>query len=274
MLKRFYTITVLVALLLVPAMAFSADSIVPKAAVAGADNTVIIPLELTSGDGLVAIDVPLKFSEGVTLKEVTFENTRTEYFDLKIATIDNEKNWVLLGLLPQATPTLKPPLTAGSGPIANLVFEIDDQSITDIELQQWPIRGEGHQPMLVYRGTDTELAGFDKETLEMPVISVSIAALEGDGLPLSFSLEQNYPNPFNPSTDISFSLPAASHVELDIYNVLGQQVMDFSGDYDAGTHNVVWDGRSSSGGQVASGVYFYRIVTDSDAATKKMMLLK
>ncbi|HVP06337.1 MAG TPA: FlgD immunoglobulin-like domain containing protein, partial [Candidatus Acidoferrum sp.] len=95
------------------------------------------------------------------------------------------------------------------------------------------------------------------------------------GLPQSYGLSQNYPNPFNPTTQISFALPKASQVELTVFNVLGQEVKTLvSGQMDAGSHTVVWDGTNSAGQSVSSGIYFYRISADQFSATKKMLMLK
>ena len=92
------------------------------------------------------------------------------------------------------------------------------------------------------------------------------------GLPATTSLHQNYPNPFNPSTNISFDLPARSHVTLEVYNMLGQRVAILhDGDADAGAHTVVWHASSD---EVASGVYFYRLTTEESIETRKMVLLK
>lgn len=97
----------------------------------------------------------------------------------------------------------------------------------------------------------------------------------GGLLPTKFALAQNYPNPFNPNTVIPFDVPAHSHVTLSVYNVLGQKVVDLvDRELDAGFHQVDWDGRSSGGTQVSSGIYFYKLEADSFVQTKKMMLLK
>jgi Peptidase C10 family/FlgD Ig-like domain/Right handed beta helix region/Protein of unknown function (DUF1565) len=94
-------------------------------------------------------------------------------------------------------------------------------------------------------------------------------------LPQMFALAQNYPNPFNPITDISFSLPEASDVRLEIYNIMGQKVKTLvEGQMDAGYKTVVWDGKSNSGSSVASGIYFYRLTAGDYVNTKKMTLLK
>ncbi len=93
-------------------------------------------------------------------------------------------------------------------------------------------------------------------------------------LPESYELEQNYPNPFNPSTRISFDLPRASHVQLSVYNVLGELVDELiDGDLPAGRHSVSWV--PEAGGDVMpSGVYFYKLNTQEISLTKKMLLLK
>ena len=94
-------------------------------------------------------------------------------------------------------------------------------------------------------------------------------------VPLGYSLEQNYPNPFNPSTTIQYSLAHSAHVEMDVFNVLGQKVRTlFVGDEKIGTYTVVWDGSNDYGAKVSSGVYFYRIRTGEFSATKKLVLVK
>jgi hypothetical protein len=94
-------------------------------------------------------------------------------------------------------------------------------------------------------------------------------------LPETFALYQNYPNPFNPSTTISFDLPVKSHVELAIYNILGQRVATLlNQDFPAGEHEAKWYGTSDQGISVASGVYLYRIRAEGFTKTRKMLLLK
>jgi len=89
-------------------------------------------------------------------------------------------------------------------------------------------------------------------------------------LPNEFGLDQNYPNPFNPTTEISFTLPAATHVTLEVYNVLGQRVTVLAnGSFEAGSHTVTWDASNQ-----ASGIYLYRLTTGDRIETKKMLLLK
>jgi hypothetical protein len=101
------------------------------------------------------------------------------------------------------------------------------------------------------------------------------AAFTNGALPSGFELHQNYPNPFNPATSIEFSLPTASRVSLEVFNVLGERVaLLLDGSVEAGVHRVEWDGRNLAGQSVSSGVYFYRLQSDGISETKKMLLLK
>jgi 5-hydroxyisourate hydrolase-like protein (transthyretin family) len=90
-------------------------------------------------------------------------------------------------------------------------------------------------------------------------------------LPECIRLEQNYPNPFNPTTQISFSLPEAGDVRLEVYNMLGQKVTTLVDEFmNAGRHTVTWTASSDA----ASGVYLYHITAGDFAETKKMVLMK
>jgi len=97
----------------------------------------------------------------------------------------------------------------------------------------------------------------------------------GQNLPTTYNLAQNYPNPFNPSTKISFSLPEAATVTLEVYNILGQKVVTlFSGDLPAGYHNMKWDATDNFGRRVGSGVYLFKLHAGTFMQVKKMMLMK
>jgi flagellar hook assembly protein FlgD len=88
-------------------------------------------------------------------------------------------------------------------------------------------------------------------------------------------VHQNYPNPFNPTTTIALDIDKKQNVELTIFNLLGQEVKTlFAGELPAGTHIFEWNAADDNGDRVASGVYFYRVVTDELYATRKMLLLK
>ena len=93
--------------------------------------------------------------------------------------------------------------------------------------------------------------------------------------PNRFSLHQNYPNPFNPVTTITFDLAKSELVSLNVYDVNGYLIKNLvNNEKNPGQYNVNWNGNNTANENVAGGVYFYRIDTDSYSATKKMILLK
>jgi hypothetical protein len=89
-------------------------------------------------------------------------------------------------------------------------------------------------------------------------------------IPTGFELSQNYPNPFNPYTVISWQLAVGSHVELVVYNLLGEKVVTLVSErMNAGKHIYQFDGKN-----LASGVYYYQLVAGDYREVKKMILLR
>ena len=96
----------------------------------------------------------------------------------------------------------------------------------------------------------------------------------GAALPEGFELGANYPNPFNPSTMIPYQLPAAMHVRLQVFNLLGQRVATLvDGEQSAGFHTASWDATDAAGQAVGAGVYLYRLSGDGVQATRSMLLI-
>jgi immune inhibitor A len=109
-------------------------------------------------------------------------------------------------------------------------------------------------------------------------LAVGIAAtVDEDQLlvPGDFRLSQNYPNPFNPNTNIQYEMRTPGQVTLEVYDLLGRHVRTlFKGHAESGVSTITWDATEDNGQQVASGVYFYRLVTAAAEQTRKMMLIK
>ena len=91
----------------------------------------------------------------------------------------------------------------------------------------------------------------------------------------AISFDAVYPNPGNPEMKLTFSLPQAATVTLEIYNTLGQKVRTLTNaSFEAGHHSVIWDSRDDAGSAVASGVYFARFISGDYTNSKKMLILK
>jgi hypothetical protein len=100
--------------------------------------------------------------------------------------------------------------------------------------------------------------------------------LDEKNIPSEFQLNGNYPNPFNPNTIISYNLEVSNHVQLKVYDALGREVATLvNEEQQPGEHNITFDtAKISSGNELTSGVYFYRIQAGKYSATGKMVLQK
>jgi len=105
---------------------------------------------------------------------------------------------------------------------------------------------------------------FDGSSSYLKVIQLDINA------PIDFVLNQNFPNPFNPSTNISFTIPKATHVKITIYNKIGERVGELvNKNLEAGSYSYSWNASKQS-----SDIYFYELQTDGYRSIRKMTLIK
>ena len=92
--------------------------------------------------------------------------------------------------------------------------------------------------------------------------------------PKIFSIT-NYPNPFNPVTNISFHLAQDAHLEIIVYDLMGNYINEIFSEYQiSGQKTVQWNGTNRTGKSVSPGVYFCRMKADGFVSTNKMILLK
>ena len=161
-------------------------------------------------------------------------------------------------------------------PVAIPLYRSDDSMEFAINWKDQPW-GEINAVLLLSDGEQYNLleAGsvvIDSEE-DMPSILLSpklVSTQEPEVLPTSYKLIQNYPNPFNPSTQIRFALPEQAHVNLAVYNMLGQRVKTLVNETRSpGWHDVIFD---ASG--LSSGVFIYRLKADGYVETKSMMFVK
>ena len=125
-------------------------------------------------------------------------------------------------------------------------------------------------------GSWTQEAGYDVAIRARftPSLAASVDAAEGLS-PHAWKLSHNYPNPFNPATTINYSVRRRAHVDISIYNLLGQKTSTVVNEVKtAGQHIATWDGKDHNGEPVATGVYFYQIKAGDFTESKKMLLLK
>ena len=104
----------------------------------------------------------------------------------------------------------------------------------------------------------------------------AVETAASDATPTGWSLLPNYPNPFNKGTVLPFRAPRSTgYVALHIYNLQGQKVRTLiEGPVPAGYGEVSWDGLNHQGQGVASGVYLYRLTTESYEGTRKLLFLR
>ncbi len=156
----------------------------------------------------------------------------------------------------------------------NKIYEVSFNDFKELYGNQVPfdagkIRGIG----FVFTSAENQNnVNFNINVQNIAFLKTSITGVN-DGtanMPKEFSLAQNYPNPFNPSTKIEFTVPNREMVSLTVYNVLGQVVKTLvNGQLEPGTHFVNFDA-----GNLASGIYFYKLKSASVDITKKMILTK
>ncbi|MCW8848365.1 MAG: T9SS type A sorting domain-containing protein, partial [Melioribacteraceae bacterium] len=102
------------------------------------------------------------------------------------------------------------------------------------------------------------------------IISTNLDLRQNNNVSVDYYLGQNYPNPFNPTTNIAYSIPESGHINLSIYDVLGNEVLNLINEYKTiGNYSI-----SFNAGDLSSGIYFYTIKSGRYMKTKKMLLIK
>jgi parallel beta-helix repeat protein len=102
------------------------------------------------------------------------------------------------------------------------------------------------------------------------VVVEGLVSVEQDVMPTEYKLSRNYPNPFNPTTTINYQLPEFSKVQLIIYDVLGREIKKLvNAKQPAGKYQITFDAS-----KLSSGIYFYKLISNSFVQTNKMIYLK
>jgi len=168
----------------------------------------------------------------------------------------------------------------GGDSLVVVVLNVSTSAETDLALSTGDFVTAGG---LLMRTTETEfgeeVGNYTNSPFNLPARSITTLVLTGETKPSSvkeevtpagFVLLQNYPNPFNPATTINYTLPVRSHVQLSVYNVMGQEVAQLINEVqNAGNHNV-----SFEAADLQSGVYLCKIQAGDYTNTVKMLLVK
>lgn len=161
-----------------------------------------------------------------------------------------------------------PPLTwLTSNPQSGIILPFGNQ---DVELTFDPADlppGDQHA-MLTLMSTS-----IDEPYIEIPItlsmMPTDVSDYEVE-IPTEFALRTIYPNPFNPSATISYSIPQAGYINLDVYNLLGQRVASlYNGQQTAGIHTINWQPENLS-----SGIYLVKLSNSDIVKTTRVTLMK
>ncbi|NOY88594.1 MAG: T9SS type A sorting domain-containing protein [FCB group bacterium] len=210
-------------------------------------------LSLASADNCV--DVDLELPDTVVAGPASFADG---YFELTNCGDEADTTWLEVGLnLFDTTINIgNIPVMLGAGETISRNFHFPVP----------PIVPAGEYGICIYATSGDAMASACQ----------TVVVVSDFGLPTNSKANlQNYPNPFNPNTTISFDLSNSSHVNLTIYNILGQPVRTLlNKEMTAGSYNIEWNGKDDNGQGLSSGIYFYKLQAGSLTATKKMLMLK
>jgi hypothetical protein len=193
------------------------------------------------------------------------------------------------------TPVNDPPVLICWFPTALVFTVVEDTTIAfsiivedvDSELTySWQVNGETQTEItnnLVYEFTEPGdfallVVASDGEYTVDRIWLVHVEEGVGIGstlIPQITKLQQNIPNPFNPETTIHFSLKDAGRVKIEIFNIKGEKIRTLVNEYkNVGFHFTIWNGKDNSGKTVASGMYFYSMISEKYHKIRKMLLVK
>jgi hypothetical protein len=219
---------------------------------------VVLPVKGEFVAGVAEIKLALTYNQSILRVEDVKTTDLTKSF---ILTTDfSSKDSVKISLM---SPVV---ISSQSGPLVEVIFLVNEDAdignTTPVCIKTASLCSDVSDVMLIKELNDGEIS-IIRDPLDI--------SDKSDDVPGEFQLSQNYPNPFNPITVIRWQLPVGSQVELSVYNLLGQKVATLVNEkQNAGSHQVEWDASD-----FASGIYFYRLLTDGGfVQTRKLMLIK
>lgn len=163
---------------------------------------------------------------------------------------------------PATTDSVVTEPTFGSSPL-------QPDEVRMVAMHVFPMTNLGTGNIQIEAGTTRD--PLNRITVDLSATAVQITSAEDEiSQPLSFELLQNYPNPFNNGTLINYQIENEGPVELSLYDILGNKIMELEKSHkSAGTHSYYLNAE-----KLSSGVYFYRLESTANIQTKKMILEK
>ena len=184
-----------------------------------------------------------------------FSATGGDRFGINVELFKGGESGTLVALAASADPTLHGSYTQFTAPFTYFTSDVPDLCIMQFSVA------------LPNGASSTHVGSYF--LLDDLAFGGATGVTASPAQPGTFRLEQNYPNPFNPGTVISYTLPAAGHVLLRVYNLLGQLVATPVNSWQtAGEHILPFDARN-----LTSGVYLYRLSIDGASLTRTMTLM-
>ena len=221
------------------------------------DGEVTLTLPDRQADPNVPVHIPVT-TDDIDGEEV-FSYEFTVTFDPDVVTLDRiekigtlSENAVVVFM--SGTGTISVSATsataiAGSGPIILLTGRSHDSGSSDLTFADLTFND----------GTPIGI-GIDGSIQ----LGIGLSTDDSDQLPASFALLGNYPNPFNPSTTILFDLPESAEISIQLFDLLGRQVMSRP---PTTVHAGADRGVQIEGSSLSSGTYIYRVIARSATST-------
>lgn len=212
--------------------------------------------EFSTGEYEVVVEAPELISPG---NQLEYENLRPEF---EWADVNADKYVIAIY---KAENVSSKNLSGNMGGDADKVAETDVPGYTPEE----PLEAETVYKWRV-KAIKDGVEGEWSELWEFKTPVGNNVAIDPDERAAVTELHQNYPNPFNPTTQIEFTLSEVQNVSLRVYDMAGREVARLADEVrQAGIHTVTFNAAN-----LASGVYFYRFVSESHQFTRKMTLVK
>ena len=216
------------------------------------DGTILVDMFVDGAEDLMMVDGVVSYAPGsLQLIHVADGDYLRQFFEAT-------------PLLIQVSPDSSQALFALVG-----LGTVEPGNVDELPVATFRFKPRVHQPQPLI--LDYTLTGMDGGPFEASKVQIEVQSL----MPKEFVLHQNYPNPFNPTTTIRFELPKDTKVYLMIYDILGREVTRLKQEQlGVGYHQVLWNSRDQAGRDLASGIYFARLVTPEYSKTMKMLMLK